>query len=82
MLATDLEDLTFLIEKNVDNNKEIINLGKGLVQVAKLNWAMSSEEIFKLFKKLEIKEVDYILAADVIFNNPQLELFSQVINKK
>lgn len=77
-----MEDLSFLIEKNVKNNQEIINLGKGFIQVSQLNWALPSEEIFKIFKKFEIKAIDYILAADVIFNQPQLELFSQVMKKK
>jgi hypothetical protein len=78
VLATDLDPLVLLIEKNINKNKEIISLGKGSVEFHALDWTYTSEAIEIILKKFEFTKIDYIIAADVIFNKTQLYSFSQV----
>jgi SAM-dependent methyltransferase len=76
--ATDIPELVALMNTNAKENIKTYE-NKGAVSVFALDWNYEREKIKEILLNKGIKQLDYVVAADVIFNSGQLDTFTKCL---
>ena len=63
------------MKENIENNSELLKEKKGSAKIKELDWGGDKEKMKEIVEGMEF---DYVVAADVIFNETHLKTFSNV----
>eukprot|EP01016_Furgasonia_blochmanni_P005107 TRINITY_DN11983_c0_g1_i2.p1 TRINITY_DN11983_c0_g1~~TRINITY_DN11983_c0_g1_i2.p1 ORF type:complete len:217 (+),score=23.16 TRINITY_DN11983_c0_g1_i2:284-934(+) len=77
--ATDIPEVMPTLEASILSNDAVITGGKGKVTSLVLDWTWEKEKVEVALQSTGVKNIDLILAADVIFNPGQLGTFSKFL---